>query len=188
MPFKKNIERENILINYWRQGNTVKHTSLLTGIPEGTISHYFARFNKKKDKYKIPKNGSQEPPRSSPFDFTIAYFTLERISKKVQTFFETGDYAGACDYLQAIMLLQDVRKRFLPIIKNSDLKTVDEAFQKIVKLWGNASPTGSQNVKSQKVDLTPTRTVSKSGQKQDKLPPITKLEEAIERIRFIPKK
>ena len=142
MPFKRNIERDNLLLGHWRQGNTVKVASLLTGIPEGTISYYYARFNRNKHAYLKPSgNGYQEPPRSNPFDVAAAAFTSAEIVKTVAALLRTGDYARARDYLQAILLFLDLGRRLTPIVQNLDPKKMDEFFQNvitIVKLLGEA--------------------------------------------------
>jgi len=73
MPFRRNIGRERTLLRHWRRGDTVKVASLLTGIPEGSISHYYARFNRNPEKYqKIANNPHNDPPYSHPSDVAIA--------------------------------------------------------------------------------------------------------------------
>jgi len=44
--FPKNEERERILLEYWKQGINNRITAQKTGIPEGTVNRYNARFNK----------------------------------------------------------------------------------------------------------------------------------------------
>ena len=124
-----------MLLKHWRFGDTVKAASTLTSIPEGTVSHYYARFNRKKDLYrKVSKNDYQEPPRTSPFDVASASLFLTEVTTKVYKLFKAGDYAKARDYLQAILLLQDLTKRLDPILQRADPKRQKEAIQNIIML------------------------------------------------------
>jgi hypothetical protein len=50
MTFTRNKEREKILLNCWETGKTVKVASALSGIPEGSVSHYYRRFNRDKER------------------------------------------------------------------------------------------------------------------------------------------
>ena len=135
MPFRKNVERENALLKHWHQGDTVKIASTLTGVPEGTVSHYYARFNRKRDVYrKVSEKGNQEPPRTSPFNAATASVFLTSVQSNVNELVGKGDYAKARDYLQTILLLQDLVKRMLPIAQNLDPNKFDEAFKYVVLL------------------------------------------------------
>lgn len=135
MPFRKNVQRENILLSHWRQGHTVKTASLLTSIPEGTISHYYARFNKNKEIYrKVVDNKYQEPPRSSPFDVAVVALGLPNIVKNVTWLVKKGDFAKARDYLQILLLLMDITKRLTPIMQNVDPEKMDEVLINMIKL------------------------------------------------------
>ena len=84
MPFRKNFKREKILLEYWKQGKTVKTSAILSGIPEGTISHYFARFNKNVDKYHLLAKRSQSPPTTSPEEAAVASYIVTEATKKVK--------------------------------------------------------------------------------------------------------
>ncbi len=127
MPFRKNVQREDILLSHWRQGHTVKTASVLTRIPEGSISHYYARFNRNKDKYlKLTEHGYQEPPRSSPFKVAITSLAKANILKNVAQCAKKGDYAQARDILQVCLLLMDFEKRLNPIIQNIDPEKMGE--------------------------------------------------------------
>jgi hypothetical protein len=135
MPFKRNIKRENILLSHWRQGDTVKVTSSLTNIPEGTISHYYARFNKNKDKY-LKKTGAefQELPRPSPFGIAAAGLTYNEVRRNTIQLIKSGDYAKARDYLQVMLLFIDFNKRFIPTLQNFNDENSDEVLQHLVEL------------------------------------------------------
>ena len=140
MPFRRNIERDNILLGHWQRGDTVKIASLFTGIPEGTVSHYYSKFNRNKQAYiKLSESGRQEPPRSSPIDAAAAALFLTTATKTVANFLKVGEYAKARDYLQVILLLMDLNMRLAPIMQNVDPKKMKEIFQNmisIVKLSG----------------------------------------------------
>jgi hypothetical protein len=148
MPFRRNIERENKLLGLWQFGDTVKCASQLTGIPEGTVSHYYAKFNRKRDKYlKLSKEVSQEPPRSSPFDVALAAFLYTDVLKKTTQLIQTEEYTKARDYLQAIMLLQDFSKRMSPLMQNLDPNKVNESLQSLITLVKITSPDVQESVK-----------------------------------------
>lgn len=144
MPYRKNLQREETLLKHWRFGDTVKAASTSTDIPEGTVSHYYARFNRKKDMYRIvSEKGSQEPPRTSPLEAAQASLFLTTVISKANQLMGAGEYTKARDFVHTILLLQDLVKRLLPMIQNLDPKRSDETFQYIVmlvKLMGTPSP------------------------------------------------
>ena len=155
MPFRKNFERENCLLSLWQQGETVKKASLLTNIPEGTISKYYARFNRDKDKYhKIAENGYQKPPKTSPFNAALLGVAYTNILKNVRQFVETGDYAKARDYLQVILLLQDVGNRLFPIMQNFDPEKFNEVIQSLFTIQNLSKPynSTSQTIEPQTIE------------------------------------
>jgi hypothetical protein len=43
---KRNPQREALLLAKWREGKTVREAARETGIPEGTTSYYWKKFNK----------------------------------------------------------------------------------------------------------------------------------------------
>jgi hypothetical protein len=145
MPFRKNVERENTLLKHWHQGETVKVASLFTGIPEGTVSHYYARFSRKRDVYgKKSEKGYQEPPRTSPLDAAFANVSFANAYSIVNQLVGAGDYARARDYLQTILLLHDLEKLMLPIAQNVDPKKSNEVLQYmalLTKMTTGATPT-----------------------------------------------
>ena len=97
MPFRKNVQRENVLLSHWQRGDTVETTSLLTGVPKGSISHYYARFNKNKEIYrKVVDNEYQDPPRSSPFEVAAAALSLPNIVKNVTWLVKKGEAEVIC--------------------------------------------------------------------------------------------
>ena len=135
MPFRKNVQREDILLSHWRQGHTVKNASLLTSIPEGSISHYYARFNRNKDKYlKLTEHGYQEPPRSNPFEVAITALARTNILKNVTQCVKNGDFAQARDILQVCLLLMDLEKRLTPIIQNVDPEKMGEIIENMMMI------------------------------------------------------
>lgn len=132
MPFRKNLEREKILLRHWRQGETVKAASFRTGIPEGTISHYYARFNKNKDMFQRAfESGSQEPPRSTPFEAAAATYSWANVVSHVMELARRGEYDKARDYLQMILLVFDLGKRLHSIMFNFDPEKRVEVMQNL---------------------------------------------------------
>lgn len=167
MVFRKNTQREDILFFHWKMGHTVKETSLLTGIPQGTISHYFARFSKHKEKFKDTKTGSQEPTRSTPSQVATSIFSLQEINKQLQMFFKKGEIEKARDYLQILILYQDLTKRFTSIIENWDGKKEEEIFKDLLiinNMFG--VPSTSPTVENPKSDLTQQSEMNKASEKQ----------------------
>ena len=135
MPFRKNVQRENVLLSHWQRGDTVETTSLLTGVPKGSISHYYARFNKNKEIYrKVVDNEYQEPPRSSPFEVAATVLARTNIFKNVTQCIKNGDFAQARDILQVCLLLMDLEKRLIPIIQNVDPEKMDDVLKNMIAL------------------------------------------------------
>ena len=134
MPFKKNIEREELLLSYWNYGQTVKETSLITGIPAGSISHYFARFNKKKNEYREKKIFSQEPPR--PSSQYVAQMTLlyTRVFQDVGRCIKNDDFQKARDILQTQLLWMEWHNKMSTVIQAADPEKWIEVLKEYVNL------------------------------------------------------
>lgn len=166
MTFRKNVKRETELLKQWRIGETIKRTSLLTNTPEGTVSHYYRRFNKNRDKYiKLFETGDREPPKTSPIEAASASIIYGDVLKKVTEFFQKEDYTKARDYLQTIMLLQDFDKRVSLILQNVDPKKMDEVMRiiiSLVKLTSSAPTSGSDKKEAQAKDTQEQMSENKS--------------------------
>jgi len=132
--FRKNVERESTLFEFWRTGHTVKDTALLSGVPEGTISHYFSRFNRDKGKLNLGRDAYKEPPRSSPWDVATAATIYVKIMENVTQLMVSGDYPKARDFLQVTMLLMDFDKRVRPIMQNADPKKYSEVIKNVITI------------------------------------------------------
>ena len=129
MTFRKNVQRESILFRHWSEGYTVKETAILTSVPEGTVSHYFSRFNRDK---KRPARHGVEPPRSSPFDVALTSVVYAKVIENVNQLMSNGEYSKARDYLQTWLLLLDFNKRMIPIMQNVDPEKDSEVIKNII--------------------------------------------------------
>ena len=115
-------------------GYTIKDTASLTGIPAGSISHYFARFNKNKNEFRERAISNQEPPRSSTQEVIGATFTLTTIDQKVTELIEKEDYAKARDFLQAVLLWIELRKKYGAIIRNADPDKLKDIYMELANV------------------------------------------------------
>jgi len=66
MVIRKNPARERTLLLLWSRGVTAREAARKTGIPEGSVNGYYAKFNKNPEKYKktvteIPASSLVEP-------------------------------------------------------------------------------------------------------------------------------
>jgi len=132
MTFKKNVERENKLLSHWRLGATVKKASLLSGVPEGSISHYYRRFNRDKKKYlKIVNGKFQEPPRTSPNKALASNLNFTQVLSDLIPMIQEKEYGKARDYLQFVLLLEEFTKKHQYILDNIDPKVKTELINKM---------------------------------------------------------
>jgi hypothetical protein len=135
MPFAKNVTREDALHKHWLKGNTIKTAAHLTGIPAGTISHYYSRFNRRRELELVRRRFSgQEPPRSTPAQVAGAALSLNEVYKTVIPLMKERSYAEARDYLQALLLLSEVHRKYAAIMGNFDQNKYPEAFREIIRL------------------------------------------------------
>ncbi len=142
MTFSRNVEREQNLLRHWRRGDTVKTAALLSNIPAGSVSHYYAKFNRKKEMYgRISEGKQQNPPRSTPSQVATASFILSQTINYVGKCSASGDYSKARDYLETVLLLDDLEKRYRPIIANKDPEKHDEIMNSILQLIKTLSST-----------------------------------------------
>jgi hypothetical protein len=108
---------------------------MLTGIPEGSISHYYARFNRDPEKYqKIEDSSYQEPPRSHPQYVAMMALGLSNTLTNATFLIQRGELAKARDYLQAILLAHDLVKRVEPTLNNVDRKDMMKVMQHLTAL------------------------------------------------------
>jgi len=133
--FRKNVERESTLFKFWSSGHTVKETALLSGVPEGTISHYFSRFNRDKGKLNLGRDAYKEPPRSSPWDVAAAATIYTNVMNNVNQLMMSGDYSKARDFLQVYLLVMDFDKRMRPIIQNTDPEKYSEVIKNTITIY-----------------------------------------------------
>jgi len=134
LTFKKNLWRETTLLGYWNLGYTVKDTALITGIPAGSISHYFARFNKNPLLYR-EKAGTQDPPRTSTPDLVNASILYSNVNTKVAQFIKNEEFEKARDLLLTVLLQMEFAKRVTPFIKNADPNKLDEFIMETAKIY-----------------------------------------------------
>lgn len=134
MTFKKNYEREALLLSHWNLGFTVKNTSLMTGIPEGSISHYFARFNKNPKFYR-EQVGTQNPPRTSTPDLVNAAILYSNVNQMVNYYVLKEKFDKARDVLMITLLQMEFNKKMLPVIQNADPDKWDEFFRESMNVF-----------------------------------------------------
>lgn len=104
MGFVKNLERERILLSCWKQGLSNRETALKTGIPEGTVNRYFARFNKHPEKYSRETSSVKTPDAPSPqeiVDQTRKLIDIEEVTKRHRKLMEEGKFLEAKQALEA---------------------------------------------------------------------------------------
>lgn len=135
MPYSRNITREKTLLRYWMIGKTVKEASFLSGVPEGSISHYYARFNRDKEKYrKIFQGKYQERQYSNPESVAIAALSHTKIIQEVGLMVQKGEYGKARDFLEICLLLPKVLKQSEIIMRNYDPNQFKEVLQHLFNL------------------------------------------------------
>lgn len=119
MTIPKNIERNNILLTLWQQGFTVEHASLVSGIPGGTVSYYYSRFNSDSQKYKeiILKNVEDQSDSfisrwsKAKVDWLFIVDILEKLIGE-------GDYAKANEFLKFTKSFDEIQAKHLQKRKN----------------------------------------------------------------------
>jgi hypothetical protein len=150
MTFKKNVPREKQILYYWRLGNTIEKTSLVTGIPAGSIGYYFKKFNKDPEKYQKVVDGEfQDAPKSSPSKIAQAMFIWSTVLKKVATMVGQGKYGEARDFLECTLLFDDLYKRLLPTLNDYDNKEFAEVVENVIAIFASISePSSSTNIPS----------------------------------------
>jgi hypothetical protein len=132
MTFKKNVERENKLLAHWRIGATVKKASLLSGVPEGSVSYYYRRFNRDKEKYlRIVQGKFQEPPRTNPNKALASNLNFTQVLSDLFPMIQEKEYGKARDYLQFVLLLEEFTKKHQYILDNIDSKIKPELINKM---------------------------------------------------------
>jgi hypothetical protein len=105
---RKNPVRERLLLDYWMRGETVRNTARGANIPEGTVSGYFARFNRDPEKYHRQATSDQSSTTDNPYDDLpsqlLTVFNTERVNDRHKRLMDEGKFAEAKLALEAEML------------------------------------------------------------------------------------
>ncbi len=134
MTFRKNFKREKTLLRHWMKGDTVREAAEDSGIPEGTISHYYARFNRNKKKYQREYDGEyQEPPKADPIFVASIMRSWANVHKTVIRLTGSGEYSKARDYLQMLHLFIDLETKYRSK-SGFDRKIFNEMLESIILL------------------------------------------------------
>ena len=134
MTFIRNLEREKKLLERWRYGNTIKKAALLTNIPEGTISHYFKRYNKNPEKYKkIIENKYQDLPKADTQEAIQSNFNRRIVLDMISPLIQKGDFAKVRDFLQMFELIERYEKKHISILQNVDKIKYQQKANDIIK-------------------------------------------------------
>jgi hypothetical protein len=116
-------------------GRTVKEAALLTGIPAGSISHYYARFNKDREKYRrIISSRTQTPPYSNAFDVAAAGLSLQYLLKEVANLISKREYGKARDLVELIILMNKVEKTYRSVMVNVNPEEYPDVIRHLILL------------------------------------------------------
>lgn len=125
MTLPENPDRENILLSLWKQKFTVENASLESGIPKGSISYYYKRFNKDPEEYRkrfvkivITQNNSfLIRSLKATKDWNYIIIKLEELIGK-------GDYAKANEFLKFTKLFDEIQARHIQKRKDLNLENI----------------------------------------------------------------
>ena len=110
---RKNPQREELLLRYWRLGATGRETASRTGIPEGSVSRYFARFNKHPEKHnRLAVSGEPSPPKGLYSDIggqLRAALEEVEVSRRHKELMTKGKIVQAKFSIEAEILLERYR-------------------------------------------------------------------------------
>ena len=121
MPYPRNPQREEKLNIHYIMGHTIKETSIMTGIPAGTISYYFAKFKKSPEFYLMRQN-VQTPPRNKEYseekvnEIIYAQNNMFFWNNTVGSLIAHKEYSKARDFLESMKILHEFDKEFKQIL------------------------------------------------------------------------
>ena len=124
MPYPRNPQREEKLNIHYIMGHTIKETSIMTGIPAGTISYYFAKFKKSPEFYLMRQN-VQTPPRNKEYSeekvYAIAYAqnNLFFLINTVGPLIRDGEFTKARAFLESMKILHEFEKEIQQIVASA---------------------------------------------------------------------
>ena len=148
MSYPRNPQREEMLINQYIMGHTIKQASIITGIPAGTISYYFKKFKKSQEYYSMRRN-AQTPPRYREYSENIvnkivkAQFNLHFWYSAVGPLIGDGKYTEARNFLESMKILDDYEIKLNQLIRSATpeeremvSKKQGEAIRELVETMG----------------------------------------------------
>ena len=109
MVFPKNPERESILLSHWKQGTNNRYTAQKTGIPEGTVSRYFAKFNKHPERYSRESNNVEGAGTSLEEEFLSQaerLLDIERVKERHMKLMVANKFLEAKQAIEADRALE----------------------------------------------------------------------------------
>jgi hypothetical protein len=104
---RKNLARERTLLSYWVNAESVRVTAEKTGIPEGSVSRYFARFNKDPEKYHrqvVQRAAVPEDPYSDLPQQVFKMHHADVVIERHDRLMSEGKFAQAKIAIEAEML------------------------------------------------------------------------------------
>ena len=122
LVYRKNPEREAILLGCWYEGLAGRKAAIATGIPEGSVSRYYARFNKNPEKYhRQAKEVRQD--RRDPLGKTVRRMNVvsqvvefEGVQKRFTELMEQDKFVEAKALLDAFGAFQKFRSNMVQAV------------------------------------------------------------------------
>jgi len=113
-----NIERNEKLYRYWKEGKTIREAALLSGVPEGTVSYYWRKFNraaqrgrpivigKSENEDRVPENASNIPKKKSRDELASSYYAKIMTIFAITQDFRSWDPVKRLEFMQKMVETQ----------------------------------------------------------------------------------
>ena len=115
---RENLERNYIIFELWKKGQTINDISFNTGIPRSTVGYYVRKFNKR------AKSGEPIaflPEREKPDEKEMAYIAFNKNTQFLQVLQWVGEGKDGIDraykFLMIAKLLKELKMDIYPTME-----------------------------------------------------------------------
>ena len=107
MGIPSNHNRNDVLYECWKRGDTIEEASAKTGIPDSTVGYYYKKFDRyAREGSPIPRGAIDKDYSQLDREYNVLKDKLS-LSKKVKSLEDEGKYAEA---RELVLLYEEKRK------------------------------------------------------------------------------
>jgi hypothetical protein len=116
-----NEERNQKILELWKQGHTIEGTSILLNIPRSTVGYYYKKFGKRSKNGLLSTSEDSRARRRTVENYQVTFLALAKIISLdgIIKIMKEGDYTRSYHYLASLKLFMELWKYHKPTTEES---------------------------------------------------------------------